>query len=258
MKCNSLELKYSNSNAVIKIFGMGEVGESAINYMMSNTNNLKSGDSYSIIGTDLLFLISDITERHSLNELLRMAKVGKNLNTLTIALITSEQDSAIEELQENVDAFIPMLGIPDTSFNEFVLETVQNILHPIIQRGIINFDFSDLKEFTTSAGRYFTASGSATGDNRAHQAIEEALSPVSLKHINFQKIDYLLVHISSDDINMIEFDTVGNKLTELLSSEATLKIFVSLNDSSGDKFKVFLLCKEEDSKPIFYVGKKQI
>jgi len=178
-----------------------------------------------------------------LNELLRMAKVGKNLNTLTIALITSEQDSAIEELQENVDAFIPMLGIPDTSLNEFILGTVKNILDSIIQTGLINFDFADLKEFTTSAGRCFTASGSAYGENRAQKAMESVLSSASLNNINFQKIDSLLVNISSDDINIIEFDTVGNKLTEVLPSEATLKISVTLNDNLGDEFKIFLLCK---------------
>ncbi|SHN92541.1 hypothetical protein BHECKSOX_1008 [Bathymodiolus heckerae thiotrophic gill symbiont] len=102
-------------NAVIKAIGIGELGESAINYL--SVNKLKGITLYSRAGSeansqindaDLLFLIVD---KNGINDLMRIAKISNGLNILTIALIKSEKSDVIDDLKKAVDSFILLTDV---------------------------------------------------------------------------------------------------------------------------------------------------
>jgi len=245
MKYELLELK----TPVIKSIGFGEIGNSAISYM--GESNLKVGKLDSTAyqdpngrrkDIDLLFLTASTKDNAALDELLKAAKIANTLNALTMAIVESDQGSVISELQGIVDSFIIFPKITGRSYNELFLETVQVIVDIITQVGIVNLDFSDLKDLTQNSGRCVIGSGVASGENKAQKAVEELLSSDLLRSVNFRTMDGILINISSACLSVDDFDGVLSPITKLVSDKAIIKVSTTINEELTDTVKVSILC----------------
>jgi len=192
-----------------------------------------------------------------------IAEIAKGMGILTVAVVTKPflfegkkkletAEQGIAELEKYVDSLIiipnqkllPVLGNNVSLLNAFkaandvLLEAVQGITELIVHPGMINVDFADVKTVMSGMGAAIMGTGAATGDHRAREAAEKAISCPLLEDINLQGARGILVNISAADMGIAEFNEVGNIIHEFASEDAVIKIGTALNPELGDEIKV--------------------
>lgn len=214
-------------------------------------------------GADMVFLTAGMGGGTGTGAISVIAAVAKELGILTVAVVTKPFDfegkkkggvaeAGIKELEKHVDSLItipnqkllPVLGNNLSLLNAFkaandvLLDAVQGITELITHPGLINVDFADVKTVMTNMGPAIMGSGMASGDNRAREAAEKAISCPLLEDVNLQGANGILVNITASDLNLTEFDEIGNIMHSFASEEADVKIGTAINPEFGEELKV--------------------
>ena len=214
-------------------------------------------------GADMVFLTAGMGGGTGTGAMSVIAEVSKELGVLTVAVVTKPFDfegkkkkmvaeAGIKELEKHVDSLIiipnqkllPVLGSNLSLVNAFkaandvLLDAVQGITELITHPGLINVDFADVKTVMSNMGTAIMGSGSATGDNRAREAAEKAISCPLLEDINLQGAEGILVNITAKDMDLTEFDEIGSIMHAFASENADMKIGTAINPDMGDEIKV--------------------
>lgn len=235
-------------NAVIKIIGIGNTASNAVTHMQ--TRSVKGVDFFSIDAdqpinqqledSHLLFLVADTDEIKSIETGLLIVKRARKLNILTVAIIsTNDSVDNLTELEQCTDSLIVISNKNRTQANELALDIVRGISDLNTQRGQIGFDFADTKSVLKDAGRSLVGVGVATGVTRAQDATEKALSCFNV--IDLGSAGGVLVNISATDMDIAEFDEVGNIIYNLASENSTIKLGVTFDENLGHKIKVTII-----------------
>ncbi|TXL00114.1 cell division protein FtsZ [Methylococcaceae bacterium HT1] len=214
-------------------------------------------------GANMLFLTAGMGGGTGTGAIPVIAEIAKELNILTVAVVTKPFDfegkkkglvaeAGIAELEKHVDSLIiipnqkllPVLGANVSmkkafgAANDVLLDAVQGITELITSPGMINVDFADVKTVMSSMGAAIMGTGVANGENRARVAAEKAIACPLLEDINLQGARGILVNISAADMGIAEFDEVGNIVHAFASDEAIIKIGTAIDDSLGEDIKV--------------------
>ena len=214
-------------------------------------------------GADMVFLTAGMGGGTGTGAISVIASVARELGVLTVAVVTkpfdfegkkkgSVAEEGIRELEKHVDSLItipnqkllPVLGNNLSLLNAFkaandiLLDAVQGITELITRPGLINVDFADVKTVMSNMGPAIMGSGSASGDNRAREAAEKAISCPLLEDVNLQGANGILVNITASDIDLTEFDEIGSIMHAFASEEADMKIGTAINPDMGDEIKV--------------------
>lgn len=216
-----------------------------------------------IDGTDMVFLTAGMGGGTGTGAIAVIAEIAKDMGILTVAVVTKPFDfegkkkkivanAGIKELEKQVDSLIiipnqkllPVLGSNLSLVNAFkavndvLSDAVQGITELITHPGLINVDFADVKTIMTNMGTAIMGSGVASGDNRAREAAEKAIACPLLEDIDLQGAHGILVNITATDVDLTEFDEIGNIMHALASEEADMKIGMAINPDMGDEIKV--------------------
>ncbi len=216
-----------------------------------------------IQGADMVFLTAGMGGGTGTGAISVIAEVAKELGVLTVAVVTKPFDfegkkktavaeTGIRELEKSVDSLIiipnqkllPVLGNnlsllnAFNSANDVLLDAVQGITELMTHPGLINVDFADVKTVMSNMGTAIMGSGTASGDNRAREAAEKAISCPLLEDIDLHGANGVLVNITAADIDLTEFDEIGSIMHAFASDEADMKIGTAINPDMGDEIKV--------------------
>lgn len=214
-------------------------------------------------GANMLFLTAGMGGGTGTGAIPVIAEIAKELNILTVAVVTKPFDfegnkkklvaeAGIADLEKHVDSLIiipnqkllPVLGANVSmkkafaAANDVLLDAVQGITELITSPGMINVDFADVKTVMSNMGAAIMGTGIASGENRARVAAEKAIACPLLEDINLQGARGILVNISASDMGIAEFDEVGNIVHAFASDEAIIKIGTAIDESLGDDIKV--------------------
>jgi cell division protein FtsZ len=129
----------------------------------------------------------------------------------------------------------------DTSFkeafkqcDEVLLQAVKGISELITTQGLINIDYADIKAILQDAGSAFMGIGTATGQNRAHEAALAAINS-PLLDIAIDGAKGVLFAISgSSDLKMQEVHEAAKIITESIDPNAKV-IFGAIEDDGLKK-----------------------
>jgi len=201
------------------------------------------------------------------------AEIAKEMGILTVAVVTKPfqfegkkkmqvAEQGIIELEKYVDSLItipnqkllPVLGEVSLleafkAANDVLLDAVQGITELIVHPGLINVDFADVKTVMSSMGAAIMGSGSASGDNRAREAAEQAIRCPLLEDINLQGARGILVNISAADMRISEFNEVGSIVHEFASEDAIIKIGTAIDPNLGEDIKVTVVATGMGTPP---------
>jgi len=216
-----------------------------------------------IEGADMLFLTAGMGGGTGTGAISVIAEIAKEMGILTVAVVTKPFDfegkkkkvvaeTGIRELERFVDSLIvipnqkllPVLGNNlslNNAFNtanDVLLDAVQGITELITSPGLINVDFADVKTVMGNMGAAIMGTGVASGDNRAREAAEKAIACPLLEDISLQGAKGILVNICAANIDLTEFDEIGNIMHAFASEEADMKIGTAINPELGDAIKV--------------------
>lgn len=215
-------------------------------------------------GADMVFITAGMGGGTGTGGAPIVAEVARDLGILTVAVVTKPfpfegrkrmkiADAGMMELQQHVDSLITVpndkllsvLG-PKTSVvrafqaaNDVLLGAVQGIADLIINPGMINVDFADVRTVMSEMGMAMMGSSTAAGEDRAQKAAEGAIRHPLLEDVNLQGARGILVNVcANEDLELGEFSEVGDIIEELASDEATVVVGTVIDPSLGDELRV--------------------
>jgi cell division protein FtsZ len=215
-------------------------------------------------GADMVFVTAGMGGGTGTGAAPVVAEVAKEMGILTVAVVTKPfvfegrkrmkiAEAGMLELQQHVDSLITVpndkllsvLG-KDASLvsafeaaNNVLQGAVQGIADLIINPGLINVDFADVRTVMSEMGMAMMGTGAATGPDRAREAAEMAIRSPLLEDIDLQGARGILVNVSaSQNLSLGEFNDVGEAIEEFASEEATVVVGTVINESLGDEVRV--------------------
>ncbi len=125
------------------------------------------------------------------------------------------------------------------SANEVLQGAVQGIAELITCPGLINVDFADVKTVMAEMGMAMMGTGASSGEDRAREAAEAAVSSPLLEDINLAGANGILVNVTAGmDLSIGEFQEVGNTIKEFASDDATVVVGTVIDPDMTDKIRV--------------------
>ena len=217
-----------------------------------------------IEGCDMLFITAGMGGGTGTGAAPVVAQIARELGILTVAVVTKPfimegtkrsmvADHGIAELTKNVDSLITIpnqklltvLG-PSTSLldafksaNQVLQGAVQGIAELITRPGLINVDFADVRTVMSETGMAMMGTGSASGDGRARQAAEAAVSSPLLEDINLAGAHGILVNVTAGlDLSIGEFEEIGCIVKEYASEDATVVVGTVIDPEMSNQIRV--------------------
>ena len=189
-----------------------------------------------------------------------IAKACKEKGLLTVAVVTKPfqyegkrkmvtAEKGIEELREHVDTIIiipnqNLFIVTDPKTSEAdCFSIVDQVLHAgvravtdlIIQPGLINLDFADIRTTMSEMGRAVFGTGEASGERRAIEAAEAAISNPLLERVSLDGAKGLLVNISGgSDMAMTEVAEAAERINQEIDPDVTNSKFGNTIDKNLD------------------------
>jgi len=207
-----------------------------------------------------------------------IAGLCKELGILTVAVVTRPfsfegkkraraADEGLEELKRVADTVITipndrLRGLASKNArmidmfrkaDEILLHSVKGITDLIIRPGLVNLDFADVKTTMSKAGMAIMGIGVASGENRAVEAAERAISHPLLEDINISGAKGVLMNItSSSDITMEEMTEASDRIYNEVGDDADIIWGAVIDDDMGDEMRVTVIATgigvEKDKK----------
>ena len=217
-----------------------------------------------IEGADMLFITAGMGGGTGTGATPIVAQVAKELGILTVAVVTKPfemegskrmriAEHGIAELGKFVDSLITIpneklltvLGGETSlldafrSANQVLQGAVQGIAELITRPGLINVDFADVRTVMSEMGMAMMGSGVASGEDRAREAAEAAVSSPLLEDINLAGANGILVNVTAGpDLSIGEFQEVGYTVKEYASADATVVIGTVIDPDMTDQIRV--------------------
>ena len=217
-----------------------------------------------IEGADMLFITAGMGGGTGTGAAPIVAQVAKELGILTVAVVTKPfimeggkrmkvAEHGIAELGKYVDSLITIpneklltvLGGETTlldafrSANQVLQGAVQGIAELITRPGLINVDFADVRTVMSEMGMAMMGTGVSSGEDRAREAAEAAVSSPLLEDINLAGANGILVNVTAGmDLSIGEFQEVGNTVKEFASDDATVVVGTVIDPEMTDRIRV--------------------
>jgi cell division protein FtsZ len=171
-------------------------------------------------------------------------------------------DSAVEKLRKNVDTLIvipndkllstidrrtPLLEAFKVA-DDVLRQGVQGISDLITVHGLINLDFADVKTVMSDAGSALMGIGRASGENRAIEAAQQAISSPLLE-ISIDGARGILFNVIGGlDMSMHEINTIAETITAAADTEASIIFGATVNpDLEGEVIVTVIATGFDDS-----------
>ncbi len=177
-----------------------------------------------------------------------IAKLAREKGILTVGVVTKPfhfegsqrmklADKGIEELQQYVDT---LLTIPNqnlfrianekTTFSDafkmaddVLYAGVRGVTDLMVQPGMINLDFSDIKTVMSEMGKAMMGTGEAQGEGRAIAAAEAAIANPLIDDVSLKGAKGLIINITGGkDITLYEVDEAANRIKQEVDDEANI------------------------------------
>ncbi len=184
-----------------------------------------------------------------------IAKIAKDMGILTVGVVTkpfrfeaktrmTNANSGIERLKESVDTLIVIPNdklleivdrrttMPDAlkKADEVLQQAVQGITDLINVPGLINLDFADVQTVMTDKGIAHIGIGHAKGDDKALEAVKQAVSSPLLE-TTIEGASHVIINISGD-ISLIEANEAATYVQEMAGDDANI-IFGAMYDQNA-------------------------
>ena len=217
-----------------------------------------------LTGSDMVFIAAGMGGGTGTGAAPIVAEVAREMRILTVAVVTKPFSfegkkrmgfaaHGIEELSKNVDSLITIpndkllkvlgrgISLLDAfkAANDVLLGAVQGIAELITRPGLINVDFADVRTVMREMGTAMMGTGSASGDDRAEEAAEKAISSPLLEDVDLAGARGILVNITAGmDMTIEEFETVGNAVKAFASENATVVVGTVIDPEMHDELRV--------------------
>ena len=126
--------------------------------------------------------------------------------------------------------------------DEILHHSVKGITDLIMMPGHVNLDFADVKTTMKKAGKALMGIGIASGENRATEAAEKAISHPLLEDISISGAKGVLMNItSSSDLTLDEMAEASDRIYEEVGDEAEIIWGQTFDEELGDEMRITVI-----------------
>ena len=212
--------------------------------------------SQALKGADMVFVTCGMGGGTGTGAAPVIAQIAKDMGILTVGVVTkpfrfearqrmNNALKGIENLKNAVDTLIVIPNdrlleivdrrttMPDAlkKADEVLLQAVQGITDLINVPGLITLDFADVQTVMTDKGIAHIGIGKAKGDEKALEAVKQAVSSPLLE-TTIEGASHVIINISGD-ISLIEANEAAGYVQELAGDDANI-IFGAMYDENAE------------------------
>jgi cell division protein FtsZ len=199
-------------------------------------------------GSDMVFVTAGMGGGTGTGGAPVVASIAKSIGALVVGIVTKpfrwegkkrmlNAEQGIQDLKNHVDSLIVipnerLLNILDKGVNAFaafdkpnevLYEATRGIADIITVEGLINVDFADVRAVMNQSGEALMGCGIASGENRAIEAAQKAISSPLLEGINIKGAKSVLLNVTgSSNLTMQEINDGNNVIFEAAGEEANV------------------------------------
>lgn len=203
-----------------------------------------------------------------------IARAAKEKGILTVAVVTKPfhfegsrrmrmADAGLAELQKHVDTLIVIpnqnlfrVANERTTFqaaftmaDQVLHSGVRSITDLMVNPGLINLDFADVRSVMSEMGKAMMGTGEATGDRRAMTAATAAINNPLLEDISLKGARGVLINITGGaDLTLFEIDEAANHIREQVDPDANIIIGSALDASLEGTVRVSVVATGIDAE----------
>ena len=203
-----------------------------------------------------------------------LANIAHEMGALTVGVVTRpfgfegrrrsvQAEEGIQALRDVVDTLIVipndrLLQISDKDIkiseaylksDEILANGVKGITGLITNPGVINVDFADVKTILKDAGNAVLGIGKSTGEQRAPNAAQAAISSPLLE-ANMDGAEGVLITIAgSEDLKLQEVNEAARVITERADDNAEIIFGHLVDDTLGDAVEVTVVAAGFGPRP---------
>jgi len=206
------------------------------------------GISEMLEGSHMLFIAAGMGGGTGTGASPIIAKLAREKGILTVGVVTKPfhfegtqrmklAEKGLEELQQYVDT---LLVIPNqnlfrianekTTFadafkmaDDVLYAGVRGVTDLMVQPGLINLDFSDVKTVMSEMGKAMMGTGEASGEGRSVAAAEAAIANPLIDDVSLKGAKGLIINITGGkDITLYEVDEAANRIKQEVDESANI------------------------------------
>ena len=217
-------------------------------------------------GSDMVFITAGMGGGTGTGAAPIVAEVARDLGVLTVGIVTKpfkfegrrrmeQAEKGIEALCQHVDSLVI---IPNerlhliskeklTLLNAFkaaddiLRQGVQSISDLIKNPGIVNLDFADINSVMKDAGYAHMGVGRASGEDKARQAAERAISSPLLETSISGAMGVIINITSSPDIGLEEITIASEMIADMVHPDANIIWGTAFDESMEDEMSVTVI-----------------
>lgn len=217
-------------------------------------------------GADMVFITAGMGGGTGTGAAPIVAEVSKNLNILTVGVVTrpfsfegkkrqTNAELGIEEVKNNVDTLITipndrLLSIAEkkTSIidafkmaDDVLRQGVQGISDLIAVPGLINLDFADVRTIMMETGLAHMGIGKGTGENRAVEAAKQAVSSPLLE-TSIEGAKGVLLNITGgSNLGLLEVNEAAELISSAADPEANIIFGAVIDENLQDEIRITVI-----------------
>ncbi len=205
-----------------------------------------------------------------------IAKLARENGILTVGVVTKPfhfegsrrmklAEEGIKELQQYVDT---LLIIPNQNLFRIANEKttfadafkmaddvlylgVKGVTDLMVQPGMINLDFSDVKTVMSEMGKAMMGTGVASGEGRAVAAAEAAIANPLIDDVSLKGAKGLIINITGGkDITLYEVDEAANRIKQEVDEEANIIYGTTCDDRLEGEVRVSIVATGIDANEV--------
>ncbi len=196
-----------------------------------------------------------------------IAEICKEIDALTVAVVSKpfsfEGKKRAKQAQEGIDLLKEyadtVITIPNDRLrglapknarmldmfkraDEILLHSVKGITDLIMMPGLVNLDFADVRTTMAKAGMAIMGIGIATGENRAIESAERAISHPLLEDISISGAKGVLINITcASDLTMEEMTEASERIYSEVGEDAEIIWGAVIDDNLEDEMRVTVI-----------------
>ncbi len=223
-------------------------------------------------GSDMVFITAGMGGGTGTGAAPVIARIAKEIEALTIGVVTRPFEwegavrsetarTGIEQLKETVDTLIVipndrLLEITDKRVSlqgafsladDVLRQGIQGISELITVPGLINLDFADVRTIMSEGGAALMAVGHASGENRAAEAAQQAISS-RLLDITIDGARGILFNITGGpDLSLFEVNEAASIVKQTAHPDVNLIFGAVIDENLGDEIRITVIATGFDS-----------
>ncbi len=218
-------------------------------------------------GSDMVFVTAGMGGGTGTGGAPLVANIAKSVGALVVSIVTKpfncegkkrlqQSELGIEELKKQVDTLIvipnqKLLSIVERTTplqeafsvaDQVLYNATRGISELITVPGLINVDFADVRTIMREMGDAIMGSGVATGEHRATEAANNAISSPLLDGVSIAGAQGVLVNITGGrDMSLAELDEAASIIHDAAGDDANVILGAVIDETFTDEIMVTVI-----------------